>query len=118
MPNENETPMIPDYWKELDITVSICDASGYIIYMNDKAINDTFADHGGVELIGTSLLDCHPEPSKSKLKKMMEEETSNTYFKGQGESRRLIHQTPIYHSNVYFGFMELIIPCPEVEPQT
>jgi len=53
--------------------VTVCDREGTILYMNDKAVV-TFAKYGGRELIGRNLLDCHPEPARSKLEAMMNEQ--------------------------------------------
>ena len=52
--------------KEAPYAITVCDKQGIILAMNDRS-RQAFADYGGAELIGTNLLDCHPEPSKSKL---------------------------------------------------
>jgi transcriptional regulator with PAS, ATPase and Fis domain len=99
-----------DHLKEVNFTVSIADKQGTIIYLNDRAAKETFKKEGGYDLIGTNVLDCHPEPSKSKLSEMMKTHDTQTYFKGEGEAKRLIHQTPIYEDGKYAGYIELIIP--------
>jgi len=43
---------------------------GIILEMNDKAI-DSFKEDGGEKLIGTNLLNCHPEPARSQLEEML-----------------------------------------------
>lgn len=43
------TNMIPDWAKEMNCAVTVCDKDGVILYMNDKA-KETFARHG--DLIG------------------------------------------------------------------
>lgn len=53
--------MIPDWAKEMNCAVTVCDSEGVIIYMNDKA-KETFASHG--ELVGRNLMGCHSERSK------------------------------------------------------
>jgi PAS domain S-box-containing protein len=58
--------------------VTVCDKDGRIIEMNEAAV-EAFAKEGGEKLIGTNVLDCHPEPSRSKLKKMIEEGRTNVY---------------------------------------
>lgn len=99
-----------DYLKEVGFTVSISDSEGSIIYLNESAAKDTFSKEGGYELIGTNLLDCHPEPSKTRLAEMMRTHKTQTILKGEGESKRLIHQTPIYNEGKFAGYIELIIP--------
>lgn len=108
----NQLPLIPDYHKEVDFTISICDKEGKIVYLNDRGV-ETFKDDGGLELLGSNILDCHPEPSKSQLKEMFISHETNFIFKGQGSSRRLIYQTPIFKEKEYNGYMEMIIPIPE-----
>ncbi|HHY41466.1 MAG TPA: PAS domain-containing protein [Thermoanaerobacterales bacterium] len=70
--------MNPDWVKYLPIPITVCDIEGKIIYMNEKSC-DNFKKSGGAELIGKNLLDCHPEPAKSKLKRMLETAETNTY---------------------------------------
>ena len=55
-----------DWVKELPAAVTVCDADGTILFMNDMSIK-AFEEDGGAALVGTNLLDCHPEPSRSKL---------------------------------------------------
>ena len=52
--------MIPEWAKEMNCAVTVCDKEGVIIYMNDKA-KETFASHG--DLVGKSLIPCHSERS-------------------------------------------------------
>ena len=39
--------MIPDWAKEMNCAVTVCDKEGIILYMNDKA-KDTFSKHGSL----------------------------------------------------------------------
>ena len=50
--------------------IIVCDKDGEILYMNKQA-QKAYAKDGGAKLIGKNLLDCHPEPAKTKLKKML-----------------------------------------------
>jgi PAS domain S-box-containing protein len=95
--------------------ITICDTKGIILYMNRKAIR-TFEKYGGEQLIGTNLLDCHPEPAKTKLQEMLRDETSNIYTIEKGGIRKLIHQSPWYKNNKYAGFVELSIELPGEMP--
>ena len=40
--------------------ITVCDTDGIILEMNAHAVK-SFADEGGANLIGTNVLDCHPE---------------------------------------------------------
>ncbi|MCG0275519.1 MAG: PAS domain-containing protein [Thermosediminibacteraceae bacterium] len=60
--------MKSDWIKNLSVAITICDTEGKIIYMNEKACK-TFEKDGSPKLIGKNVLDCHPEPARSKLKK-------------------------------------------------
>ena len=58
--------------------VTICNLEGIITYMNAVSIKQ-FVKYGGGELLGTNLLDCHPEPSRSKIAAMLNSPETNTY---------------------------------------
>ena len=48
--------VIPDWAKELNCAVTVCDTEGIIIYMNDKS-KETFSSYG--DLVGKILIPCH-----------------------------------------------------------
>ena len=100
-----------DFLYELDFTISVCNKEGEIIYMNKKCA-DSFGKEGGLSLVGSNILDCHPEPSKSRLKEMMLTHETQSYMKGEGQKKRLIHQTPVYKNGEFDGYIECIIPLP------
>jgi len=92
--------------------VTICNPEGIIIYLNKKACQ-IWADNGGSELIGKNLLDCHPEPSRTMLEKMLQKQVSNCYTVEKKGQKKLIHQSPLYDENQnYTGFMEMILELP------
>ena len=95
-----------DWSKELDAVISVCDTESIIIEMNDKAIRH-FSKYGGGDLLGSNLLDCHPEPSKSKLKELMQTQGSNTYIVEIGKTKKVISQKPWYQDGKYAGFIEI-----------
>ena len=51
-----------DYMKELNVAITVCDKEGKILQMNDKS---QMTNHG--DLVGQNVLDCHPEPARTKL---------------------------------------------------
>jgi transcriptional regulator with PAS, ATPase and Fis domain len=104
-----------EWEKEIGAAVTVCDTSGIILYMNDKSA-ETFSEDGGRALLGTNLLDCHPEPAKSKLKEMLEKEESNIYTIEKNGTRKLIHQSPWYSNGEFAGLVEMVFVLPAEIP--
>ena len=100
-----------DWIKELPGAVTVCDAEGRIVEMNEKS-RDVFAADGGGKLVGANVLDCHPEPSRSKLRNMMAERRTNVYTIRKNGKKKLIYQAPWYKDGVYAGFVELSLEIP------
>lgn len=91
--------------------ITVCDCDGIILEMNERSAQ-AFADEGGAVLIGTNLLDCHPEPARSKLQAMMRERRTNAYTIEKGGAHKLVVQAPWYHDGPegeYGGFVEIVI---------
>ena len=103
----------PEYaWvKELPGAVTVCDAQGMIIEMNDRA-EKGFAEDGGRALIGKNVLDCHPEPARSELASLMEKRQRNVYTIEKNGAKKLIYQSPWYINGEYAGFIELSLEVP------
>jgi len=105
-----------NFWSdEFDGAVTICDCDGIITYMNETSKRN-FMKYGGGQLIGTSLLDCHPEPSRTKLVNMLKTPTINTYTIEKGGIKKIIHQTPLYENGVFSGVIEITFELPQPLP--
>ncbi len=102
---------LADWVKEFPGAVTVCDAVGIILEMNDRAAR-MFGKEGGRALIGSNVLDCHPEPARSKLAAMMSERRANSYTVEKKGSRRFIHQSPWYREGAYAGFVEIVVEIP------
>lgn len=63
---------------ELPIVISVSDAAGDILEMNDSSIR-YLEDDGGDHLIGSDLLARHPEPYRTKLKTMIDRQAIYVY---------------------------------------
>lgn len=50
--------------------VVVCDTKHEIIYMNPAAVN-RYANRGGADLVGSSLLDCHNAASNAMIEKVL-----------------------------------------------
>jgi transcriptional regulator with PAS, ATPase and Fis domain len=101
--------------RELPVAVTVCDADGIVLEMNDRAAK-TFQKQGGRRLVGTNLLDCHPEPARSKLQRLMDKRQVNVYSIEKNGIKKLIHQSPWYVDGRYAGFVEMSFEIPEVMP--
>jgi hypothetical protein len=104
-----------NWFAEFPGSITICDAEGVILDMNEKAALG-FASDGGRALIGTNLLDCHPEPSRSKVEQMLKARQKNVYTIEKGGVHKLIYQTPWFENGEYRGFMELSLEIPVEMP--
>ena len=100
-----------DWIKGFPGAVTVCDTEGRILEMNEKSI-EAFAADGGAALLGANVLDCHPEPSRSKLKGMMDERRTNVYTIQKNGKKKLIYQTPWSKEGAYAGFVELALEIP------
>jgi transcriptional regulator with PAS, ATPase and Fis domain len=99
-----------NYFKETPFAVTVCDKNGKILEMNDKSIKTFVKD--GQTLVGKSLLDCHPEPAKSKLSKMLEEYNVNVYTIEKNGVKKMIYQSPYYDNGDFAGYIELSMEIP------
>jgi len=108
--------MNPDVWlEEFPAAVTVCDADGVIIAMNQKAAA-AFSAEGGKRLIGSSVLDCHPEPARSKLQHLMADRQANVYTIGKRGVRKLVFQSPWFLGGRYAGFVEVVMEIPSEIP--
>lgn len=105
----------PDWIKEFPGAITVCDASGAILEMNDKAAV-VFAGDDETSLVGRNVLDCHPEPARSKLTSMLESGKNNVYTITKKDRKKLIFQSPWYRNGEYAGFVELSLEIPEEMP--
>ncbi len=96
-----------DYLEAIPGSVTIADLSGKIIKMNLKA-KSTFAG----DLIGQDVLDCHPEPSRTKLKELLSTQGTNVYTIEKNGKKKIIYQAPWYVADVYSGIIELSLEIP------
>ena len=104
-----------DWVREFAGAIVVCDTKGVILEMNDEAIKNN-QDEGGEKLIGTNLLDCHPEPSRSKVVELLESRQANVYTIRKKGKKKLIHQTPWFRDGKYSGLVEVSLEIPETMP--
>lgn len=97
--------------KEFSAAITVCDAEGIIIEMNDKSAK-TFEKDGGYALIGRNVFDCHPDPARSKLERVMDARIKNVYTIEKNGVKKLIYQSPWFKDGKYSGFIEMSFEIP------
>lgn len=95
--------------------ITVCDRDGIVVYMNQRS-KAVFAKSGGGDLVGKSLIDCHPEPSRGLLMKMLAEPITNSYTIEKNGIRKMIHQTPWMENGEFKGVVELSFEIPMEMP--
>ncbi|MFZ4399920.1 MAG: PAS domain-containing protein [Bacteroidales bacterium] len=103
--------METNWYDELPVAVTVCDTEGKIVYMNKKSAA-TFEKYGAEGLIGTNVLNCHPEPAKTMLANMLINENTNAYTIEKNGIKKMIYQTPWYENGEYKGYVEMSLVIP------
>lgn len=104
-------PETGSWTKQFPAAITVCDPGGIILEMNVKSAR-TFAKDVGYQLIGQNIFDCHPDPARGKLERLMEARKKNTYTIEKNGVWKLIHQTPWYKDGQYAGFIEFSFEIP------
>ena len=105
--------VVPDWAKELNCAVTVCDTEGIIIYMNDKS-KETFSSYGN--LVGKSLIPCHNENSKKMITRLLETGGTNVYTIDKKGQKKMIYQTVWKQNGKVAGLVELSIVLPDDMP--
>jgi len=100
---------------EFQGAITVCDLQGIIVEMNERSI-EMYGKDGGRDLIGKNLLDCHPEPSFSKLRQLLESGESNIYTIERNGIKKLIYQAPWIQNGKRMGMIELVLEIPMNPP--
>jgi transcriptional regulator with PAS, ATPase and Fis domain len=91
--------------------ITVCDDRGIILAMNAKAAQ-VFEEDGGRSLIGTNMLDCHPEPARSRVAALLESHQTNVYTIEKKGVKKLIYQAPWFIEGRFAGVVELSLEIP------
>jgi hypothetical protein len=102
----------PDWVKEFPASIEVCDRDGILLDVNDHAA----AHVAGREMIGSNVLDCHPEAARARLAEMLTSGQANVYTIEKAGQRKLVFQAPWYVEGAYAGFVELSLPLPAELP--
>ena len=105
-----------DGWvREFPAAITVTAADGTILGMNLRSIQ-TFAGDGGADFIGKNVLDCHPEPARTKTDQLYKSQMPNHYTIRKDGRKKIIHQIPWYQDGAFAGLVELSIPIPDELP--
>lgn len=92
--------------------VTLADATGRIVFLNDRAIAH-YKDRGGKRLVGTNLNDCHNPASQAKIRELYARHragdlTPTRYHedKGNGSAKGIV-LIPIVVDGQFRGIAEL-----------
>jgi len=96
---------------EFDGAVMVCDSSGIILEMNDRAAS-VYEKDGGRGLIGKNVLDCHPETARLKIERLMKDRQPNVYTVEKDGVNEFVYQSPWYRDGAYAGFLEISLEIP------
>lgn len=107
--------IIPDWARELPLSITITDTGANILYMNNKAAS-TFTKYGGETLIGKSLFDCHNPVSAATIRKLLETGGTNVYTIEKQGQKKLIWQSAWFTDKVISGLVEISIVLPAEMP--
>ncbi len=103
-------PAVPEWAKEFQSAITVCDTEGMVLYQNDKSI----AVNGDVR--GGNLFGCHNERSQAIIRHLLEDGASNTYTISKKGQKKLIHQAPWFEGGKVAGLVEFSIVIPEEMP--
>jgi transketolase len=113
---ERATMNEPGFWLEgIPAAITVTDEAGTIVYMNARS-RETFAKDGGGALVGKSVFDCHPEPARSKTRRLYDDKTPNHYTIRKNGQRKIVHQLPWYRDGAFAGVVEIVFPIPDELP--
>jgi transcriptional regulator with PAS, ATPase and Fis domain len=104
---------MPDHaWvKEFPCAITVCDANGIVLEMNDQAVRG-YADQGGEKLVGANMLDCHPDHARPTAEHLLETQRPNVYTIEKKGVKKLIYQSPWYENGEFKGLVEVSLVIP------
>ena len=100
------------WFDEFPGAITITDAHGTIIAMNHMSADEVFKSSGGRDLIGKSVLDCHPESAKKEIQHQLDSHQTNVYTIEKNGKKVFVYEAPWYQDGVYSGIVELYLEIP------
>ena len=99
-----------DFFKEINVAVTVSDAEGNVVYQNDSSVGV----NGDVR--GKNMMGCHNERSQQIIKHLLNDAATNVYTISKKGKKKLIYQTPWLEDGVVKGLVEFSIIIPETMP--
>jgi len=93
------------------VAITVCDVHANIIAMNPAA-HRRYSRQGGLALIGTSLLNCHPEHAQRRILNLLADDATNSSIVEAGGKATLLHQATWHDQGAVAGLIEFCIPLP------
>ncbi|HNR96008.1 MAG TPA: PAS domain-containing protein [Anaerolineae bacterium] len=108
--------MVTSEWaEEFGAAITVCDENGVIVEANQRS-RSRIASGNETAVLGMNMLDCHPEPARSKVVQMLKTEATNVYTIEKNGRRKLVYQAPWYKDGHFAGLVELSLPLPDEMP--
>ncbi len=104
-----------EWFEKLPCAITVCDRRYKILYMNDLAAQAVAAD-GGRNLIGRSLLDCHPHDAREKLKEVMASGRPSVYTVEKKGVKKMVYHGHWTKQRRVGGLVELVFVLPKEVP--
>lgn len=104
---------IPDWAREMDCAITVCDAEARIIYMNDasRRINSPDSD-----IISHNLRQYHPPRAIAIIDRLLSEGGYNAYTISKRGQRKMIYQAAWRQNGVIAGLVEISMVIPDELP--
>ena len=104
---------IPDWAREMDCAITVCDAEARIIDMNDasRRINSPDSD-----IIGHNLRQYHPPRAIAIIDRLLSEGGYNAYTISKRGQRKMIYQAAWRQNGVIAGLVEISMVIPDELP--
>jgi len=99
-----------DYYKSINISITVCDTEGIVVYQNEKSLA-TFGDK-----VGQSMMPCHQQRSQDIIRHLLDDAATNVYTIDKKGVKKMIYQTPWFDDGVVKGLIEFSIVLPEEMP--
>ena len=103
------------WFEELPCAVTVCAKDYRILFLNARAA-EVNAQDGGKDLVGKSLLDCHPPKARAKLRKVMASGRPNVYTIEKNGVRKMIYQAHWRRNGRIAGLVEITFELPRKIP--
>ncbi len=105
-----------DWLDQIEVIISNCDEHGITAFINQRG-SENFAGSGGYQLIGKSMVECHPEGAvREKFVNLLKSQKFNCYTIERKGKKMLVYQTPLFKDGDFVGYNEMILPIPKIMP--